>query len=73
MTVSALTMSRAQGQWCAMMMCERVDVHVVDIEGVGLAVSKPACSLGYSMDSQMCKNAHDGHSDPCPHFEEVKE
>ena len=56
-----------------MMMCERVDVHVVDIEGVGLAVSKPACSLGYSMDSQMCKNAHDGHGDPCPHFEEVKE
>lgn len=55
------------------MMCANVKVDVVPVVGGGLAVSKPACKLGYSMDSPMCQNAHHGHGDPCPHFIEEDE
>ena len=55
------------------MMCDNVKVDVVPVVGGGLAVSKPACKLGYSMDSPMCQNAHHGHGDPCPHFIKYEE
>lgn len=55
------------------MMCDNVKVDVIPVEGGGLAVSKPACKLGYSMASPMCQNAHHGGSDPCPHFIKYEE
>ena len=55
------------------MMCDLVDVHVIQLPSGSLAVSKPECSLGYLLTSPMCQAAHDGLPDPCPHFIPLKE